>query len=171
MLFKLLGGICVIAASSGLGCWMAEQWKAHLRTLEQLKKMIFLLKGEILYANAPLSEAFYHVGQKSHGELGAFFLAVSNRIQNQRGELFFAMWKEETGRLQTCLSEKDKQELTGFGEHLGYLDAGMQERTILLYLEQLDLSIEYLREHQRERSRLYTSLGLMGGLFLTILLY
>ena len=47
----------------------------------------------------------------------------------------------------------------------------MQERTLGLYLEQLDISIEYLRTNQREKCRLYTSLGIMGGMFLVIVMY
>lgn len=172
MMLKIVGGICVILATSGLGRWKADQWKEHLKTLEQLKRMIFMLKGEILYANAPLEEAFSHVGKKSGGRMGAFFKGVAERIERQQGEPFFVMWKKEIEGLdrQSGLSEKDKQELEGFGEHLGYLDCEMQERTILLYLEQLDLTIDYLRKHQREKSHLYTSLGIMGGLFLVIMM-
>lgn len=172
MVFKILGSICVITASSGLGFWMAGQWKEHLSTMEQLRKMIFLLKGEIIYANAPLEEAFARIGRRSSGPLGKLFEAVALRIEHQRGEPFYTMWKEEIDRLgkSSLLSDKDKQELMGFGEHLGYLDREMQERTILLYLEQLDLTIDYLREHQREKSHLYTSFGIMGGLFLVIIM-
>ena len=57
------------------------------------------------------------------------------------------------------------------GSNLGYLDLKMQERTILLYLEQLDETIGFLKEHGRERRKLYMSLGVMGGLFLTIALF
>lgn len=172
MIVKIVGGICVIVATSGLGLWMAGQWKARLRAAEQLRRMIFMLKGEIIYANAPLEEAFYHVGRKNDGPLGAFFVGVAKRIERQEGEAFYVMWKEEIDKLgnDAGLSEKDRQELAGFGEHLGYLDCEMQERTILLYLEQLDLAIDYLREHQREKTHLYTSLGIMGGLFLVIIL-
>lgn len=172
MILKISGGLLVLAGASGLGFWMADQWKGHLLCLEQLRKMIILLKGEILYAHSPLEEAFFRVGTRSGGELGAFFVDISRRIENQSGELFFSMWKEEIENLGRAmpLSEKDRKELLGFGEHLGYLDLEMQERTILLYLEQLDLEIDYLREHQREKSRLYTSLGVMGGLFLAIIM-
>lgn len=173
MLLKIMGSVCVVSASSGLGFWMAGQWKEHLKLLEQLRKMIFLLKGEIIYAKAPLEEAFARIGKKTPGVLGELFQAVANRIEHQRGEPFYTMWKEEIVRLgrSSPFSEKDKQELIGFGEHLGYLDLDMQERTILLYLEQLDLTINYLREHQREKSHLYTSFGIMGGLFLVIILF
>ena len=53
---------------------------------------------------------------------------------------------------------------------MGFLDRDMQERNLLLYLEQLDVSINELRAHRQERCRLYTSLGVMAGMFLTILL-
>lgn len=172
MLLKISGGLCVVAGASGLGFWLADQWRIHLKYLEQLRKMIFLLKGEILYAHSPLEEAFFRAGKKSGGELGVFFVDISRRIENQSGELFFTIWQEEIAGLgkRVPLSEKDRSELLGFGEHLGYLDLEMQERTILLYLEQLDLEIDYLREHQREKCRLYTSLGVMGGLFLAIIM-
>ena len=68
------------------------------------------------------------------------------------------------------LTREDWEQLEALGEHLGYLDVDMQERTLLLYLEQLELSIEYLRAHGRERCRLYTSLGAAGGMFLILVL-
>ena len=70
-----------------------------------------------------------------------------------------------------CHLKEYLEQLAGLGEHLGYLDVDMQERTLGLYLEQLDISIEYLRTNQREKCRLYTSLGIMGGMFLVIVMY
>lgn len=173
MVLRMVGAGMIIAASGGLGVYGANQWTRHLKSLEQLQKAILLLKGEILYAHAPLEEACLRVGEKMKGSLGGLFLAVSERIRVQIGEPFYDMWKQEVESLgkEALLSGKDKQDLIAFGEHLGYLDLEMQERTILLYLEELERSISYLREHQRERSRLYTSLGFMGGLFLTIIMY
>ena len=69
-------------------------------------------------------------------------------------ELFFnqmcirdRIWSREVGLLSSPkvrlpLTDEDLEQLTGLGEHLGYLDVDMQERTLKLYLEQLDLSID-----------------------------
>jgi stage III sporulation protein AB len=46
----------------------------------------------------------------------------------------------------------------------------MQERNLLLYLEELDDGIQDLKEHQKEKCRLYTSLGIMSGIFLAVIL-
>lgn len=170
---RLVGAALVVVASSGLGFFFAGQWGERLKNMEYLRKMIFLLKGEIVYAHSPLTEGFERTGEKGGGEIGNLFLQVAKRMNGQQGEPFYTIWQEEVDRLpkSCCLREEDRQSLKGLGEHLGYLDLGMQERTILLYLEQMDLAIGYLREHKQERSRLYTSLGIMGGIFLTILMY
>ena len=172
-ILRLCGAFLVVLASSGLGIYMAGQWNERLKTVEQLRKMVFLLKGEIVYAHSPLTEGFERTGKKGGGEIGELFIHVAERMETQQGEPFYTIWQEEIDRLPktVCLSGEDRQNLKGLGEHLGYLDLDMQERTILLYLEQLDLTIDYLREHKQEKSRLYTSLGVMGGLFLTIILY
>lgn len=169
---RIIGGALVIISCSGLGIFMAGQWNEHLRIVEKLRKMIFLLKGEIVYGNSPLTEAFERTGRKAGGEIGTLFACVSERLMGQQGEPFYTIWQEEIDKLpgEVCLSKEDRQNLKGLGEHLGYLDKEMQERTLLLYLEQLDLTIDYLREHKQEKSRLYTSLGIMGGLFLTIIM-
>lgn len=172
ILLRILGAVLVIISCSGLGFYMSARYHEHLRTVEKLRKMIFLLKGEIIYANSPLTEAFERTGTKAGGEVGALFERVSARMLGQQGEPFYTIWQEEIDKLpkEVCLSGEDRQNLKGLGEHLGYLDKDMQERTLLLYLEQLDLTIDYLREHKQEKSRLYTSLGIMGGLFLTIVM-
>lgn len=172
MVLKIMGSLLVTCSCGALGLWKAGQWKEHLRMLEQLRKMIVLLRSEILYAHTPLGEAFGHVGKKAEGVLADLFLAVEERIGQQQGELFYIIWREEVEKRkkELLLSDRERQELTAFGEHLGYLDLEMQEHTVALYLEQLEMSIRFYREHEREQSRLYASLGIMGGLFLSIMM-
>lgn len=169
---KILGCAFIVTGASGCGIWAASRYGERLDLLEQLRQMIFLLKGQILYANSPLEEAFETVGRRTKGPLSELFVRVAERIGGQQGEPFAQLWEEEIGQLgeAPALTKKDRQSLVSMGDHLGFLDRDMQERNLLLYLEQLDLEIQALREHKQERSRLYTSLGVMGGLFLAILL-
>lgn len=169
---KMAGAAMVVAGTSGYGVWMAGNYQNRLSLLEQLRKMIFLLKGQILYANAPLPEALEAVGERTEGVLSDWMLQVSKRLEEQQGEPFCQIWREEVGRLDAdaALAKTDRQSLAALGEHLGFLDCEMQERNLLLYLEQLDLVIDDLRERREEKCRLYTSLGVMSGLFLTVLL-
>lgn len=56
------------------------------------------------------------------------------------------------------------------GAFLGYLDKDMQLRTVDLYLQELDREIEDAGESTPGRQKLSKSLGIMGGLFLVLLL-
>lgn len=169
---KLVGSCLIISGASGYGFWLARRYGEHLEALEYLRQMIYLLKGQILYANAPLEEAFETVGRRTEGFLAELFLQVAGRINRQEGEPFAQMWKDTIGQIDkdALLTPKDRQSLKDLGEHLGFLDREMQERNLLLYLEQLDLEIQNMRGQKQERSRLYTGLGIMGGLFLAVLL-
>lgn len=168
---RIIGILFVIAGSSMYGIWLSKRYVGNLAELEELRHMMFLLKGQILYANAPLHEAFDTIGNRTNGALSELFIRVAEKSEAQQGTQFAEIWKEEVGRLggDSLLSKEDRQSLENFGNHLGFLDKEMQERNLLLYLEQLDLRIQDMREHKKERCRMCTSLGIMGGLFLAIL--
>ena len=171
---RCLGAVLVILGASGFGISMAVQYTKRLSQLEQLRRMIFLLKGQIVYANASLPEAFEAVGKREKGPLGALFLAAAKQAETLEKANFSAVWEQEIGKLeekngreQSALSRSDRQSLAGLGRHL---DREMQERNLLLYLEELDEQIAQLRGHRQETCRLYTSLGVMGGIFLAVIL-
>ncbi len=170
---KLLGSILVIVGTSGFGTWMAGRYRGRLEEMEQLRQMVYLLKAQIVYAQTPIPEALAVVGRRTEGPLAELFLRVAKRVYGQEGESFRVIWQEETGLLDkktSALAKADRKSLALLGEHLGFLDRDMQERNLLLCLEQLDLEIGKLREQRPEKCRLYTSLGVMGGLFLVVLL-
>lgn len=171
-LLKISGIFFTGAGAAGLGAAMGRQWRDHRKLLEDLRKMILLLRGEILYQGAPLEEAFEKAGEKTECCLGNLFRKTAERLAERNGETFYNIWKAEVDSLERKipLSASDRQQLKEFGEHLGYLDRDMQEKTIHLYIQQLDGEISYLKEHQRERSRLCMSLGMAGGFFLIIVL-
>ena len=176
MALKWIGSMLVLFSAGGFGIWSAMQWRERLRLLEKLRQMIYFLKGEITYSHAPLADALERVGKREAGPLGQLFTAAAEGICRQEGESLQEIWRREvqvlsSPKIRLPLTEEDLEQLAGLGEHLGYLDVDMQERTLGLYLEQLDISIEYLRTNQREKCRLYTSLGIMGGMFLVIVMY
>lgn len=169
---KLLGVILVVVSCAGLGADAVIRMKRRLRLLEQLKVMAHHLKGEILYANAPLPEAFERTGKRNPGNAGSLFLAVAAELKKETGNSFDSIWKEQAGQFskKSVLSKKEQAALLRFGEHLGYLDRDMQEKTILFYLEDLERAITILRGQEEEKSRLYISMGIMAGLFLAVVM-
>ena len=82
------------------------------------------------------------------------------------------MWTESIDRclIKSQLKNKDKEELKAIGKQMGYLDEQMQLGTIDLYLEQLSFVIQKTREELVMKKRLCNCLGVMGGIFLVIIL-
>ena len=148
--FKWTGAILVLFSAGGLGIWSAMQWKGRLRMLETLRQMIYFLKGEITYSRAPLAEALERVGKREPGPLGGLFEGAAEGIYMQEGESLQEIWKRQVMNLNT---------------DSGPIPLEQED------LEQLDLTIDYLRQNQREKCRLYTSLGIMGGMFLVIVMF
>ena len=148
--FKWTGAVLVLFSAGGLGIWSAMQWKGRLRMLETLRQMIYFLKGEITYSRAPLAEALERVGKREPGPLGGLFEAAAEGIYMQEGESLQEIWKRQVMNLNT---------------DSGPIPLEQED------LEQLDLTIDYLRQNQREKCRLYTSLGIMGGMFLVIVMF
>ena len=64
MFLKWTGGLLILFAGSGMGVWLAWGYKKRLSTLENLRRMIYCLKGEIVYSHAPLEEAFERIGKR-----------------------------------------------------------------------------------------------------------
>lgn len=176
MFFKWTGGLLILFAGSGMGVWLAWGYRKRLQTLETLRRMVYCLKGEIIYSHAPLEEAFERIGRREKGVLGELFIQAAEKIGSHSGETFGNIWEQTIGEMEKngkCLflEKEDKEKLLSLGEQLGYLDTQMQERTLLLYLEQLELSISRLRGEIREKCRLSTALGVMGSLFLVIVMF
>lgn len=172
MFLKILGAFFVIISCSSLGADMAARLSARRGLLKKIRVMVTHLRGEILYANAPLYEGFQKAGKRAGGREGLLFEAVAKRLLKDPGENFFTVWQEEAGEYlrQAPLSREEGEQLLAFGEHLGYLDREMQDRTLSMYLEELDRETEELAQEIVRNSRLYTSTGVLAGLFLTVIL-
>ncbi len=171
-MIKTAGAVLVLLGAAGLGNFFSARFSARIRFLEELRLLVFFLKGEILYANSSLKEAFFHAGERLEGEIGVFSQKVAERIGERQGMAFGQIWEEETAALKNLpLSGEEFCQLKEFGRQLGYLDRQMQERILLLYLEQLERAADSLREKRREACRLYLGLPLAAGLFFVIMVY
>lgn len=172
ILLKLTGCMLLIAGSTGYGFSLAHRYQGRIRLLVRLRQMTYLLKSQIRYTNATLDEALRAVGERSGGPLGELFQKAAGQIMQEEASSFYEAWKTSVDKLdpELPLSDADRKSLAAMAEHLGYLDLDAQERSLLLYLEELDGLIRTLQDQQREKCRLYRSLGVMAGIFLAVVI-
>ncbi|HWT77078.1 MAG TPA: stage III sporulation protein AB [Mobilitalea sp.] len=171
-IMKIIGCILVIISSAGMGFYFSSEMKCRIEDLKELKKLIGLLRGDIRYANTPLPEAINSIHRRHSGNFQPFFNQVSMKLNELSGVTFSEIWKTavQTQLVNTSLTKKDKLHLAGFGENLGYLDKDMQMNTIDLYIAQLEDEIKDLSKTVKEKAYLLNTLGIMTGIFITIIM-
>lgn len=159
-------------AVMGIGMFVGNRWSERLCLLQSLRQMMYHLKSQILYANEALPEAFQRVGERFSDAPGSCFCRISERMRKESNRPFSEIWEEEIEQFAQTepLSSADRENLVTLGRQLGYADREMQERILLLYLEETDDAIAYLKKETDTRRKLYRSLGVAGGLFLAVFL-
>ena len=172
LVLRIIGCVLVVCSCSGIGIYFSTTLKDRLCQLREIQKILLLLRGDIRYANTPLSEALYTISVRHEGELKAFLRWVSEELEKMEGQTISQIWKKgiDTKLKGSALSKKDLEAFLGFGKNLGYLDKDMQLSTIDLYVETIAAEVEEASRTIKEKSYLYNSLGVMVGIFLTIIL-
>ncbi|BBF41904.1 stage III sporulation protein AB [Lachnospiraceae bacterium KM106-2] len=169
---KIIGAILVICSSTAIGFYMSAMLLGRIRELRELKKDVFILRGDIQYGNTPLPEAMEAIARRSNGVFSQFFHTVSKQMERLSGKPLSVIWEKAIKEIlkDSYLSKLDKEHLMKLGDNLGYLDQQMQIKTIDLYIEQLQLEIDTAVESKKEKTRIYNMLGILSGIFITIVL-
>lgn len=172
MWIKLLG-ICLVCVScAGIGGSEALRLIGRRRFLEEVKRIAAGLRGEIGYTQAVLPLALCRAGARGDGKAGKLFLVAGERLEANPECPFGSIWEavlEEQG-IRPMLGTEEWELMCRFGNSIGYLDLEMQQKTLALYLEELERAIEQLRREEPEKKRLCWGLGILGGLFLAVVL-
>lgn len=169
---KFIGCILIVLAGSGMGYFKGVELQQHLSEIEEIRQLFLMLRSEIKYIKAPLGEAFYQIGRRMDGIYAKWLTGLAEKLEEKSGAIFINLWNEsiDTYLKGTCLKKEDLKQLKEMGTRMGYLDGEMQIGTIDLFLEQLEVEIQMLRQNINERRRLCNCLGVMGGIFLAIVL-
>lgn len=165
-MLKLIGSILILAACTGIGFSKSSEMQLHLNELEELKKIFYLLKSELQYTRAPFAEVFEKIGRKTKEPFQTWLLDLCSRLNEKRSGIFWDMWCNsiEENLNGSKLKEDELAELKSVGKNLEYIES------LDLYLEQMEYRIQNTRENYRSKRKLCQSLGIMGGIFLVILL-
>ncbi len=172
MLLKIVGAILTISSCSALGFYFSNELNVRIKQLRELRKFVTILRGEIRYGGTPLPEAIENLARRSPGAFQDFLSNTSEALLINGGGTFSEIWGTSVWRdlKDTSLTDSDKESLIRFGDTLGYMDRDMQISTIDLYLNQLHDEINEQVTVAKERTKLYNVLGIMAGIFITIIM-
>lgn len=169
---KVLGICLILAAAGGSGWAYCRQLRLRLEQLRQLQQLLLLLQGEIQYQCSTLPEAFERCGRQVNCICGRWLEETGKRLNAMEGVGFQELWEQQLRRLQqeTLLTTANMEELRRFGNQLSYPDKDTQLGAMELYSQCLQEQERRLTRELPIKMKLGTTLGVLAGMFLVILL-
>lgn len=170
-LIKLIGALLVLVSACAIGSLLALQVKEQEKWLKDIKTALFLLLGELEYRQIPMPEALEIIGQRHGGRLSAFFRMLSKELQKKEGGSLREAWQQlaEAFLKESPLSKEQKEEFADLGLYFMESDKETRRNSLDFYLNRLEEDIVSLRETGADKAYLCRTLGMLGGIFLLIL--
>ena len=158
-MIKVLGSLIVIFAGIGFGFHKAAKEQKRLEQGIAIKRMLYLLQGEIRYGFTPLPEAVLKISTKTEKEYQPFLKKVAKQLETHSEESFAKIWQQTADQKlkQVIYEPKFYEILKNMGETIGYLD-------------QLDDQIFLMKDQVVKNCKMYRSLGISLSVLIVIIL-
>lgn len=169
---KLLGACLVIFSTSAWGMLAAKEFRNQYCQMQHLQRIFYRLRSEILYSRAFLAEAFRNIAPYQEEPYSEWLFEMSCQMEKRQGIRLSEIWKIQTKRYlsNSGLPDAGMEKLIHLGEQMGSADIDMQVRILDLYLEEMEHMMEEMQMEQKTKIKLYHCMGVLSGLFISILL-
>lgn len=169
---RFIGSILIIAATTGAGLTFSVELQRYLEKLLYIRHIVYMLKGEMEYSRLPLGEVFGRVAVRVKEPYRTWLRAMERQIEQREEDGFAKIWNRSIDRYLNELHLKSVHsiQLKELGTFLGQLDGDTSSKTMQLYLNRLELEIEKVKEGMAAKKRISNCLGVMGGIFLVVIL-
>ena len=171
-MLKLIGCLMIIYASFMTGHAIGQYHMRMVRELEEILMFIRRLKGQIAYAAAELPELLEECEKQMNGAVGEWLHRLTCRLE-ERSEIPFAeLWSDSMADLESLSALKKDviADVDRLGRILGNMDVEAQISQIELVENILNDRYERERERSSRTNRLANYLGVLGGVFIVIML-
>ena len=169
---KILGVIMILCGCAGLGSWYRSRFEKQLKETRVLVQILELFAGEIRYGKASLPESCTSMTRHVKEPYRSGLAEAGRAYAENNGEAFGNVFKEQMERAMQGLPimREDKEIFFETFGYRGFSDADMQLKSLERGICGLQDSIRMQESELREKQRMAMGLGLMGGMFLVILL-
>lgn len=165
-MFKIIGLLAIISASSLFGISCSDKLKRRVSELNLINYMLDEISVLIRYKAMTVYEIINALKQNKMYEKLSFI----NNLECNISTPFNSAWDKSIDNMQSELETADKKLLKSFGNSLGTTDILGQLSSIEVFKADFKRLEKEASESYGKKSRLYRSLGLLGGIFISIML-
>lgn len=169
---KLFGAILIMVSCSYSGWFLGNSLSVRRSLIRNIHTAVLQLKATVRHERTALPDAFVRIGERTSGPVGELFRSAGIRLNRYEGESIEQVWSRGIEEFlgQTAMTDSDRERLCELGTCLGLLDAKLQEELLLVYARELEGGIALLNEEIRRKTGFYRAMGVLTGLFITLIL-
>lgn len=172
MLFKLVGSILIVAATTFIGYVYAKDCRKRPVELRAMQGMLKMMESQISYLSSILSDTFENIYRNSNSKPAIFFHSTVEKLNDGSMPNASDAWCEAVTEnvKNTSLNKEDMDVLLTFGKLLGNTDLEGQIKNIGFAVEQLKIQEIKAEENRKKNEVLYRNLGFLSGVVIVIML-
>ena len=171
MLIKTIGAVLVLTSATAIGSLLALRIKEQEGWLADIKMSLFLLLGELEYHQMPLPEALCQTAVKHSGRMSCFYRNTGEELEKKTGGNVRTIWQKQAELIlkEAPLNAAQKEEFSRMGIYFSGTDVSARKNAVEYYFARLEEDIVRLRSTGKDKAYLYRMLGMLGGVFLLVL--
>ncbi len=170
-MIKIGGIIAIFTVCVAAGLLKSYSLSKRVRELEAFLSALSQISTEIRYFAYPTDVIISKLDSSAeYKRLKVFGFCKTNLAQTRD---FSRAWKDAITQSKPFLSldKSDIEALNSFGDTFGTTDAEGQMANCERYCELLKQRLESSREDKAKRGRMYSSLGVLSGVFFALIFY
>lgn len=171
-MYRLIGSLLMIGATTGAGILYGKEQKGYWNTLREIREVLYLIKGELLYTAAPLGEIFFRTARKVREPYKGWMTELYEATENRQDIHFSGIWNHSIDKRNESfrLRKNHILMLKEIGMSLGMNDRESEGNRFTLHLEQLEREIDRLQQDVQSKIKIGNCLGVMSGIFMVLIL-
>ncbi len=162
----------VIVAGTYMGMLFSQDIEKEFQELWDIRKSFLVIHADISYGCISMGEVMGHVKSQAIPLHSAWFGELERRLKTGRDSTFCVIWEETITEClkETHMSKVVINELKALGKNMGNVDKNQQLAVINLYIKKLEIKMETLENEKGKKQKLYRTLGILGSIFIVVLL-
>lgn len=169
-MLKTAGILLILGFCIWTGIYLSARVRNRVREIEKFIRLFTSIQTQIEYALTPTDVLLQKLSESAEFRDFSFIHFVKGEFS--AGKPLESAWN---GALQkyaatSALQSREKEWISAFSEAFGSTDKSGQSANCTFFITQLEAWAEELRKSVQSKSRLCYALGILSGIFFTILL-
>ncbi len=166
----VIGSLLIMLGAFGFSMSICREYRMRLILLKRIRSVYEYMEFQISYGKLPIPEILRRLSFKDELCFRQEFGRIAQRMED-RGQDLAVIWREELEAplKKSGLKQQEQEWLLAFPTKQGFLKGQAQAESLGEIRRELEEGIESLQQEQRNRNKMIMSVGVAGGVLLSIL--